>query len=228
MNSGPLLFLGLLVTMACSWLSFVMGPQLQIGGMTPTTNIIVGATGQIYPHTEPGTAHQGADVYRANGCATCHTEEVRPFAFGSDINRGWGFRRSTAYDYLFDQPVQLGFLRVGPDLANAARRMNASAVLLRLYDPRAFTPGSIMPPYRFLFEQRKIHGAPSADSLEVPPAIAPPAGYEIVPRPEAQALASYIMSLHQDGYLFEAPPPPAPPGQTNAPAAAANTNSPAK
>ena len=45
----------------------------------------------------------------------------------------------------------------------------------------------------------------------------PPSGYEIVPRPEARALAAYVTSLHQDGYLFEAPPPPQPAGKTNAP-----------
>jgi cytochrome c oxidase cbb3-type subunit II len=227
MNNGPLLFLGLFAAMACSWLSFVMGPQLQIGDMRPTTNMVVGASGQIYPNAEPGTAHQGAEIYRANGCASCHTQQVRPRSLGSDINRGWGIRRSTGYDYLFDQPVLLGSQRVGPDLANAGRRMDAAAVLLRLYEPRAVTPKSIMPPYPFLFEQREIQGAPSADALQLPPAFAPPPGYEIVPRPEARALAAYVTSLHQDGYLFEAPPPPQP--ATNAPApATAPANSPVK
>lgn len=42
MNSGPLLFLGLFVTMACSWLSFVLGPQLQIGHLTQTNTVVVG------------------------------------------------------------------------------------------------------------------------------------------------------------------------------------------
>src|ERR1700722_16273614 len=99
MNSGPLLFLGLFATMACSWLSFIMGPQLQIGDLRPTTNILVGALGQVYPHTEPGTAHQGAEIYRANVCPPCHTQQVRPASLGSDIRRGWGSRRSTASDY---------------------------------------------------------------------------------------------------------------------------------
>ena len=78
MNNGPLLFLGLFVAMCCSWLSFVLGPQLQIGDMRPTTNIVVGASGQIYPNAAPGVASQGADIYRAAGCASCHTEQVRP------------------------------------------------------------------------------------------------------------------------------------------------------
>ncbi len=234
MNNGPLLFLGLFVAMACSWLSFVLGPQLQIGDMRPTTNILVGASGQVYPNPEPGAARQGAEIYRAEGCACCHTEQVRPRSLGSDINRGWGIRRSTGYDYLFDQPVFLGSLRVGPDLANAGKRMDAAAVLLRLYEPRALIPGSIMPPYPFLFDKHKVQGIPSTNALQLPAPFAPPAGYEILPRPAARALAAYVTSLHQDGYLFEAPPPPMPPGKTNAPAtnapatAAAPTNPPAK
>lgn len=231
MNSGPLLFLGLFITMACSWLSFVMGPQLQMGNMQPTTNIVVGASGQIYPHTEPGTAHQGEEIYRANGCASCHTQQVRPRSLGSDIDRGWGLRRSTGFDYLFDDPVMLGSQRVGPDLANAGKRMDAAAVLLRLYQPRVLTPGSIMPPYPYLFAKHKITGLPSPDALQLPAQFAPPAGYEIVPLPAARQLAAYVTSLHQDGYLYEAPPPPQPAGKTNATAkvpAKVLTNSPAK
>lgn len=234
MNSGPLLFLGLLVAMACSWLSFVMGPQLQIGDTRPTTNIVVGAMGRVYPEPEPGAAHQGADIYRAEGCASCHTEQVRPRTMGSDINLGWGVRRSTAYDYLYDQPVMLGSQRIGPDLANAGRRMDTMTVLLHLYAPRSVTRGSIMPPFPFLFDMHKIAGAPSPDALPLDPPYAPPAGYEILPRPEALKLAAYVTSLHQDGYLFEAPPPPQPAAKakaaaTNAPApAAVQTNSPAK
>jgi cytochrome c oxidase cbb3-type subunit 2 len=105
--------------------------------------------------------------------------------------------------------------------------MDAAAVLLRLYEPRALTPGSIMPPSPFLFDKRKIQGAPSPDALQIPGPFAPPRGYEIVPRAEARALAAYVTSLHQDGYLFEAPPPLQPAGKTNAPAKPA-TNSPAK
>jgi cytochrome c oxidase cbb3-type subunit II len=227
MNSGPLLFLGLFVTMAISWLSFVMAPQLQIGGMQPTTNIVVNGTGVVYPNPQPGTAHQGAEVYRAEDCAACHTQQVLPRDLGSDIIRGWGIRRSTGYDYLFDQPVMLGSVRVGPDLANVGRRVSADKVLLRLYDPRAVVAGSTMPSYRFLFDNRRIQGAPSPDALQVTGDKAPAPGFEIVPRPEARALVAYIMSLHQNDYLFEAPPPFVPGAKTNAPAPTP-TNSPAQ
>jgi len=230
MNSGPLLFLGLFVTMACSWLGFVLGSQLQLGGQTQTTTVAVGdAMTQTYPVPEPGDAHQGAEIYRANGCAACHTEVVRPASLGSDIARGWGARRSVAEDYLFEQPVMLGSQRIGPDLANVGTRSETNRILLHLYnprDPRLNTKGSVMPSYRFLFDTRKKGFFPAPDALLLPPD-AVPKDCEVVPRPAARALAAYLMSLRQTGYLFEAPPPPQ---KTNAvpnkavPAGAGSTN----
>jgi cytochrome c oxidase cbb3-type subunit II len=215
MNSGPLLFLGLFATMACSWTGFVLAPQLQLGGLSQTNTVVVGdALAQTYPLPQPGEAHAGSEVYRAYGCAACHTEMVRPLDLGSDIQRNWGVRRSLAQDYVFAQPVMLGSQRIGPDLANFGRRTDTNGIYLRLYDPGLITHGSVMPPYRFMFETRKIGFFPSSDALVLPDQDAPPPGFEIVPRPAARALAAYLLSLRQDGYLFEAPPPPLP--KTNA------------
>jgi len=44
----------------------------------------------------------------------------------------------------------------------------------------------------------------------LPDQFAPEPGYEVVPGSEARALAAYLLNLRQDGYLFEAPPPPQP------------------
>jgi cytochrome c oxidase cbb3-type subunit II len=220
MNSGPLLFVGLLATMACSWTGFVLAPQLQLGGLTQTNTVPVGdAVPQIYPLAQPGEAHAGAEVYRANGCAACHTEMIRSLDLGPDLHRALGLRRSVAEDYLFEQPVMLGTQRIGPDLADFGRPADTNGIFLhriflRLYDPRLITPGSVMPPYRFLFETRKIGLFPSRDGLDIPAPDAPPPGYEIIPRPQARALAAYLMNLKQDSYLYEAPPPPQP--KTNA------------
>jgi cytochrome c oxidase cbb3-type subunit 2 len=95
--------------------------------------------------------------------------------------------------------------------------------LQRLYDPQLITKGSVMPPYRYLFETRKIGLFPSREAVVLPsPQDAPPPGYETVPRPQALALAAYLLNLRQEGYLFDAPPPPQ---KTNA--AAITTNKPA-
>jgi cytochrome c oxidase cbb3-type subunit II len=222
-NSGPLIFLGLFASMACTWTGLVLAPQLQLGDLTQTNTVVVGdAVPLTYPVAQPGVAHAGSEVYRANGCAACHTEMVRARDISSDIQRGWGIRRSLAEDYLFEQPVMLGSQRVGPDLADFGRRADTNNndlnLYLRLYDPRLVTTGSVMPPYRFLFETRKIGFFPSTNALALPEKDAPAPGYEVVPLPEVRALVAYLLNLRQDNYLFEAPPPEWMWPKTNAPA----------
>src|SRR5207253_11376323 len=94
---------------------------------------------------------------------------------GADIARDWGKRRSVAEDFLFDSPVLLGSQRIGPDLANVGLRLpDANWHLLHLYAPRLIVTDSAMPPYRFLFEQRRIERARSPDALTLPVALSPP------------------------------------------------------
>lgn len=237
MNPGPLIFLASFFALATSWFGFVLMPQLQIGRQQP---VELADTGQSYPPMRPGMARQGEQVYRANGCYYCHSQQVRPEDYGADVQRGWGGRlgmvQSVAADYLYDRPAMLGTQRIGPDLANyGLRQTNEMPVLMHLYDPRATMPGSVMPPYRYLFDlvPLKFGEKPSPDALNVPGV---PAGYEVLPKEEARQLAAYLLSLHSQGILFETPPPPPPPTNaaagtkpaTNAPAAIPATNAPAK
>ena len=88
---------------------------------------------------------------------------------GPDLARGWGKRRTVAEDFLFDSPVMPGSQRVGPDLANVGvRQPDANWHLLHLYAPRLQVKGSTMPPYRFLFEKRRIRLQPSPEALAAP------------------------------------------------------------
>jgi cytochrome c oxidase cbb3-type subunit 2 len=317
MNYGPLVFLAAFFALASSWCGFVLTPQLQIGHLQQTNT--VGGAGVAYPIARPGLARQGLDVYRANGCAYCHSQQVGqtgsvldialmdagtnqaaiiaalfklaesatnqpsaltmltplqpgasnattesilaglPKAFfrsttreaanaaaktlnstsakaqlwvvpvGPDLTRGWGRRRTVAEDYLYDAPVMPGSQRVGPDLANVGTRLpDANWHLAHLYAPRIEAKASTMPPYRFLFEKRKLGRRPSPDALSLPGDFSPGAGYEIVPKPAAKALAAYLISLRADAPLFDAPisvPAPAgAPASTNAPAVAGATS----
>ncbi len=141
---------------------------------------------------------------------------------GSDMERGWGRRRTVAQDFVYNSVVQPGVRRMGPDLANVGNRLpDPKWHLLHLYTPQTAVKDSTMPPYRFLFEQRKIGRAPSPDALSLPEELSPPAGFEIVPTEEAKALAAYLVSLRSDVPLFESPvtPLPAPAPATNAVAA---------
>ena len=215
MNSGPLLFLGIFVTLASSFWGLLLMPQLKIGRQQ-----LVDSNGLPYP-TRSGVAKQGEQVYRSLGCAECHTRQVRTRGYGSDFERGWGKRRTVAQDYLQDYPVMLGNVRIGPDLANIGlRQTNALWHLVHLYDPKLTSPGSMMPPYQFLFEKRKLAAGkkPSPEALAFE-GLEP--GYEIIPSERAHLLVAYLLSQQAEAMLFEAPLPAT---ATNVPPAAVFTN----
>lgn len=202
MNYGPLLFLGIFLTLASSWCGLILVPQLQFGSLEPAKNA---ETSAIYPGDRPGAARQGREIYRANGCIYCHSQQVRAENFGADIKRGWGARRSVARDYLYDHPVMLGTMRTGPDLTNIGMRQPSPEWHLNhLYNPQITSEGSIMPPYRFLFQTRRTRGGPSPEALGITGKFAPPPAWEVVPKPEAYALVAYLLSLKTAGDLPEA------------------------
>ena len=221
MNSGPSIFLAAFLTLSASWALFILAPDLQIGNEQQVESV---TTGALYPSMRSGLARQGEQVYRANGCFYCHSQQVRPRGFGSDVERGWGGRpgkvQSVNNDYLYDEPVMIGNQRIGPDLANyGLRQTNDTVILLHLYNPKITMPGSVMPPYAFLFKQHKLaFGAkPSDEALAVPGL---QDGYEVVPTESAKALVAYLKSLHSDEVLFETPPPIIP--KAKAPTASTN------
>ncbi|MEO6872107.1 MAG: cbb3-type cytochrome c oxidase subunit II [Chthoniobacterales bacterium] len=113
------LFLGIFAIFAFSWLGMTVVPNLQIGSLNPQTDED-GA--DAYPVPGSGMATRGAQVYAANGCVYCHTQQVRPDYGGSDLERKWGDRRSAPRDYIFEPIVFLGKVRTGPDLANEGHR----------------------------------------------------------------------------------------------------------
>lgn len=203
MNHGPLLFFGVLATLAASWLGLVAVPRQQLGNLdadlsTNAANVVV-----THPPARSGEATQGHAVYVSMGCAVCHTQQVRPENGGGDLARGWGQRRSVARDYLRDQPVQLGSSRLGPDLANYGERLGTNGFnLVRLFDPRLVVTNSTCEGAPYLFEVRTITGEPSADALATGEA-----GREIVPKAAARQLAAYLASLGSSAELPEAPLP---------------------
>lgn len=209
MNNPPLIFLGLLIAFVASFGGSVLAPQMQIGRQVAVPDKL---TGTPYPSVRPGLAAQGKEVYRSLGCAECHTRQVRPAFFASDIARGAGNRFTVAQDYLQDYPVMLGNLRAGPDLMNiGARQTNANWHLYHLYNPQKIVPGSLMPKYRFLFSVKR-GVEPTIESIHH------------FASEDAHNLVAYLLSLQATTPLFESPlPAPA----TNAPPSATDTNAPA-
>src|SRR5579864_4731299 len=75
MKFGPLVFLAAFFALSLSWSAFVLAPQLQLGRAVQETNAVVKT--EMYPQERPGLARQGLQVYRANGCAYCHSQQVQ-------------------------------------------------------------------------------------------------------------------------------------------------------
>ena len=122
------LVLGILATLAFSWLGLAYIPDLQIGHLDPQSDE---EGTDIYPMPKSGMAERGRRIYVANGCFYCHSEQLRADYAASDIDRPrdaapsppakWGDRRSAPRDYIFDRPALLGKMRMGPDLANIGK-----------------------------------------------------------------------------------------------------------
>ena len=225
--NGIVIFLGLFVAMALSWYGILFKNYHDFSRM-PLQQTLTGAN---YPGGRSGSANQGQDIYKANGCAACHTMQVRMNTnnYSADIQRGWGQRNTVLQDFLYDRNVFLGQIRIGPDLADVGTRLpDRNYHLLHLYNPRATAPGSLMPQYRYLFQKRKVRSESSPSALQLSGEFAPANGYEIVPTADAEALVAYLQSLHASEPIFEAPIYPPPPktnevktAETNA---AASTN----
>jgi cbb3-type cytochrome oxidase cytochrome c subunit len=175
------LFLGIFGTFAFSWAGLVLIPNYQIGHLDPQVDE---DGNDPYPAPKSGMADRGRRLYAANGCVYCHSQQVRADYAGSDIDRKWGVRRSAPRDYLFERPVVLGKMRLGPDLANIGKRAPAEEE----NGPPAASPTPAGP----ATAQPATNSAPGA-SPSIPPATtasAPPAASPAPSSSTAAAAAS--------------------------------------
>ncbi len=195
MNYATWIFVGVFLTFVSSWLGLVFFPDLQLKDMQAYVD---DTTGEVNPAPISGLAQIGRNVYMQQGCTYCHTQQVRGGDYNADLERGWGSRRSHPLDYIYDDPQLLGTMRTGPDLANiGVRQPSVEWHYLHLYNPEITSPGSIMPPYPFLFEKHEIVGERSDEALPLEGEWAPEEGYEILPNDDARALVAYLLSLDQ-------------------------------
>jgi cytochrome c oxidase cbb3-type subunit I/II len=74
---------------------------------------------------------------------------IRPFR--SETERYGEYAK--AGEFVYDHPFQWGSKRTGPDLLRIGGKYPHSWHYYHMLDPRSMSPGSIMPPYPWLFEQ---------------------------------------------------------------------------
>ena len=190
------LFLGIFGTFTFSWVGLTVIPNWQIGHLNPQME--EDGT-DVYPQPQSGMAQRGARVYAANGCIYCHSQQIRADYAADDIERKWGNRRSAPRDYIFERPVFLGKMRMGPDLANVGARAPAEQENAPLAGGAAPASSS----------GQKAAAPGTVPNPSPAPAASPPAAAGSPSPPSASPAPN-------------APAPPAPnasPGATSAPAA---------
>jgi cytochrome c oxidase cbb3-type subunit 2 len=173
------------------------------------------------PGVEPLTVLQseGREVYVANGCSYCHTQQVRPL----DADKVFG-RPSAPGDFTYQTPELLGSERTGPDLTNIGARQPSSVwQYIHLYNPRAVVPESIMPSFNWMFEV--VAQAPAgATPVPLPKSYAPASGV-VMPSHQAEALIAYLASLKQPALPASEAPGGEAPTSASASATSANASS---
>ena len=93
---------------------------------------------------------QGRDIYIREGCYLCHSQMIRPFR--DEVARYGEY--SKAGEFVYDHPFQWGSKRTGPDLARIGGKYPDSWHYNHMSDPRSMSPGSIMPSYSWLLDNK--------------------------------------------------------------------------
>jgi cytochrome c oxidase cbb3-type subunit 2 len=192
---------GVLATVIASYVGLVAIPNWQVNRLEPVKL----ENGETYPAERSELAQKGKDVYIDLGCVYCHSQQVRQNDFGGDLSRGWGMRSSVPLDYTREETPVLGTMRTGPDLRNiGGRQPSRQWHYLHLYNPRITSPGSTMPPFRFLFDTVPIEGRTNVPvgRVDMPEEHSVP-GHYVVATDRARALVEYLLSLDHDQTLPE-------------------------
>ncbi|WP_423148141.1 cytochrome-c oxidase, cbb3-type subunit I [Rubrolithibacter danxiaensis] len=132
---------------------------------------------------------QGRDLYIREGCVNCHSQMVRPFR--SETERYGEY--SKAGEFVYDHPFLWGSKRTGPDLHREGGKYSNAWHFNHLMDPTTMSPGSIMPPYPWLIEQ-KLDTTTTASKITAMRKLGVPyeEGYERLANQDLQTQADMI------------------------------------
>lgn len=208
MKHFSVLLFGIFIILTSSFLGLISSSLNQLGNLKQSTEslelnesgeLILVEGDPLYPMKLSGLSEQGHMEYIQLGCVNCHSQQVRREELGKDLERGFGQRVSVPRDYIMQSNVLLGYSRLGPDLSNVGARIkDFNWHLLHLYNPQITSPGSLMPPFPFLFETVEISETTATDSALVFPEgnpYTPKEGMAIIPTKRAIALVEYLLNL---------------------------------
>jgi cbb3-type cytochrome oxidase cytochrome c subunit len=228
------LVLGILATLAFSWLGLAYIPDLQIGHLDPQSDE---EGTDIYPMPKSGMAERGRRIYVANGCFYCHSEQLRADYAAADVDRPrdaasspipkWGERRSAPRDYIFDRPAMLGKMRMGPDLANIGKAAPAEEEAAPA-QPSPANPANPAPPGA---SSPAANASPPPANAAAQPSAKPPTQTPPPPAPGASSPAANASAPPANAAAQQntkpGAQPPNPPAAAASPPQTAATPSPA-
>lgn len=162
MKNGAQVFFAVFIALGLSWCGFVLAPTRQLGGAKQT--VVLNST-DLYPLGRPGEANLGLQVYRANGCAACHTEQIRQIGVACDVVLAGAGKNPTAVSNLVSTlklsglgkeaadavsdrisaaggKAEIRIVATGPDIARAGWGIRRSVAEDYLYD-YPVQPGSL-------------------------------------------------------------------------------------
>lgn len=223
---------GLLVSFSLAWLFMIALPFAKTQEMSnPQFDSEKDGMSGEYQLKRAGQVANGAAVYGANGCYTCHSQLIRPTYAGTDVwNTPWAgasadtARETTAFDYAGEKIAQVGLSRTGPDLSNVGHRIDSYVadteqtaqewIYAHLYNPSANparTDYTSCPSSKYLFKVQEVQGQGSGNAIKVVVDCACWDGkeVEVVPTGDGQALVSYLLSMKKDDKIpFDLDPNP--------------------
>ncbi|WP_296145275.1 cytochrome-c oxidase, cbb3-type subunit I [uncultured Flavobacterium sp.] len=106
---------------------------------------------------------EGRDLYIREGCVGCHSQMIRPFR--SEVERYGEYSKSG--EYVYDHPFLWGSKRTGPDLMRVGGKYSDNWHFNHMWDPRSTSAGSIMPSYKWLFDNEKMDYSEIQTKMEV-------------------------------------------------------------
>ncbi|HWD18731.1 MAG TPA: cytochrome-c oxidase, cbb3-type subunit I [Verrucomicrobiae bacterium] len=193
LESKPVLFTAL------SLVAVLIGGMIEIIPM-----IVVKENVPTIPSVKPYSALEllGRDIYIREGCVGCHSQMIRPFR--SETERYGEY--SKAGEFVYDHPFLWGSKRTGPDLHRIGGKYPDAWHYNHLDDPRATSPGSIMPRYPWLLTQ-ELDTAPLAARIKALRTVGVPYpdGYETNALAELNQQAAKIVGNLKNGQIKAAP-----------------------
>ncbi len=106
---------------------------------------------------------EGRDIYIREGCNNCHSQMIRPFR--SEVERYGDYSRSG--EYVYDHPFLWGSKRTGPDLKRLGGKYPDNWHFNHMWDPRSTSSGSIMPGYKWLYDNEAMDHSLIEDKMNV-------------------------------------------------------------